>query len=152
MAYFVFPVVLVYCIMGLLIGALVVSIPEYGAEITQKSVQYYSDYYGSEAAGIAKYEQLGDKVDLMVPVFITRFLPHGIIGLLIIAIMSAAMSSLSSTINSLSAVSVEDLFNHKKQLNQKNYLKYSRISVLFWGVVCIGSAFFLGKAKVRLSK
>ncbi len=144
---FRFPVVLVYCIMGLLIGALVVSIPEYGAEITQKSVQYYSDYYGSEAAGIAKYEQLGDKVDLMVPVFITRFLPHGIIGLLIIAIMSAAMSSLSSTINSLSAVSVEDLFNHKKQLNQKNYLKYSRISVLFWGVVCIGSAFFFGKSE-----
>jgi SSS family transporter len=144
---FRFPVVLVYCIMGLLIGGLVVALPDYAAEINEKSIQYYADYFGSYEAGLAAFAEKGNKVDLMVPVFITRFLPHGVIGLLIIAIMSAAMSSLSSTINSLSAVSVEDLFNHKKQLDSKKYLRISRISVLFWGLVCIGSAFLFGKSE-----
>lgn len=144
---FRFPVVLIYCIMGLLIGGLVSALPDYAAEISEKSLNYYTDYYGSAEAGMLKFEEVGNKVDLMIPVFITRFLPHGVIGILIIAIMSAAMSSLSSTINSLSAVSVEDLFNNKGQLSQKKYLQVSRYSVLFWGFVCIGSAFFFGKSE-----
>ena len=45
----------------------------------------------------------------MVPVFIVSYLPNGVIGILIVAIMSAAMSSLSSAINSLSAVTMETL-------------------------------------------
>jgi len=144
---FRFPVVLVYSLMGLIIGGLIVALPDFAAELSEKSLHYYSDYYGSTAAGMAKLQEIGPKVDLMVPVFITRYLPHGIIGILIVAIMSAAMSSLSSTINSLSAVSVEDLFNNKGQLSQEKYIKYSRYSVLFWGVVCIGAAFFFGKSE-----
>jgi len=44
--------------------------------------------------------------DLLVPVFIVIYLPNGVKGLLLVAILAAAMSSLSSTINSLSAVTV----------------------------------------------
>ena len=40
-----------------------------------------------------------------------NYLPNGIIGILIVAILSAAMSTLSSTVNSLSAVSMEDFVN-----------------------------------------
>jgi Na+/pantothenate symporter len=55
------------------------------------------------------------------------------------------MSSLSSTINSLGAVTVEDLFNRgKNKLSQENYMKFSKISIVFWGVVCIASAYFFG--------
>ncbi len=50
----------------------------------------------------------------MIPVFIAKYLPHGFIGLLMVAILSAAMSSLSSTVNSLSAVSVEDFLIEAK--------------------------------------
>ena len=144
---FRFPVVLVYSLMGLVIGGLLVALPDFMKELSEKSLQYYSDYYGSAEVGMAKLQEIGTKVDLMVPVFITRYLPHGVIGLLIIAIMSVAMSSLSSTINSLSAVSIEDLFNNKGQLSSDRYIKYSRYSVLFWGVVCIGAAFFFGKSE-----
>ena len=143
---FRFPVVLVYSLMGLFIGALIVALPDFAAELSEKSLHYYTDYYGSEELGMLKLNEVGPKVDLMVPVFITRYLPHGVIGILIIAIMSAAMSSLSSTINSLSAVSIEDLFNNKGQLSKDRYVKYSRLAVLFWGVVCIGAAFFFGKS------
>ena len=61
-----------------------------------------------------------------------------------IGIMSAAMSSLSSTINSLSAVTVEDFFNRGDKLGDKKYMQISRLSVIFWGVVCIGAAFLFG--------
>lgn len=80
----------------------------------------------------------------MMPVFIINYLPHGMIGLLMIGIMSAAMSSLSSTINSLSAVTVEDVFKRKGIVNDDNYMQYSRYMVIFWGVVCIGAAFLFG--------
>ena len=61
-----------------------------------------------------------------------------------VAIFSAAMSSLSSGVNSLSAASVEDFFNRKKQLSTDVYMKYSKYATLFWGVVCIVLAFFTG--------
>ncbi len=116
-----FPITLTYCVMGLIIGTLVVENPDFRALIP------------------------ADKPDLMIPVFITEFLPHGIIGILMVAILSAAMSSLSSTVNSLSAATVEDFFNRGNQpLSEENYTKYSRWAVLFWGIVCLVLAFFTG--------
>jgi Na+/proline symporter len=81
----------------------------------------------------------------MLPVFIIKYLPHGLMGILIVGILSAAMSSVSATIHSLGAVTVEDLFNRGKvKLSEINYMKYSKISIVFWGVVCIASAYLFG--------
>lgn len=67
------------------------------------------------------------------------------IGMLMVGILSAAMSSLSSTINSLSAVSVEDFFNRgKNKLSNERYMNISKMAVIFWGAVCIGAAFLFG--------
>lgn len=129
-----FPVVLVYCIMGLIIGALVANSPEFLADIQQLTKQHFPE----------EFRTSGIKADLMMPVFILNYLPHGLIGLLMIGIMSAAMSSLSSTINSLSAVSVEDVFKKLGWVNDQNYMKYSRYMVIFWGIICIGAAFLFG--------
>ncbi len=130
-----FPVVLVYCIMGLFVGALLTLDPDFMKEIGQITQNHFPEEYAS----------LGYKADLMIPVFITRYLPHGFIGILMVAILSAAMSSLSSTVNSLSAVSVEDFFNTgKEKLSTKKYMKLSKIAVFFWGLVCIGSSFLFG--------
>ena len=115
-----FPVTLTYCLMGLIVGTMVATSADFKALIPV------------------------DKPDLMIPIFIKEYLPHGIIGILMIAILSAAMSSLSSTINSLSATSIEDLFNRDKQLENEKYLKYSKYAALFWGIFCIVFAFFTG--------
>lgn len=65
-----------------------------------------------------------------------------------VAILSAAMSSLSSTVNSLSAVSVEDFFNRgKRKLEGAAYMRTSKLMVLFWGVVCIACSFLFGGSK-----
>jgi solute carrier family 5 (sodium-dependent multivitamin transporter), member 6 len=116
-----FPVTLTYCIMGLVIGTLALGRPDFLAEIPR------------------------DKPDMMIPVFIRDYLPHGIIGLLMVAILSAAMSSLSSAINSLAAVTVEDFINRGRQLEGKIYMRYSRLAALFWGIVCIVLAAYAGE-------
>lgn len=130
-----FPVVLVYSIMGLIVGSLAISNPDFMAAIVDITKQHFPEEYASN----------GIKADLMMPVFILTYLPHGLIGLLMIGILSAAMSSLSSTINSLAAVSVEDLFKKKDDdLDSKKYMRFSKGAVLFWGIVCIGAAYLFG--------
>ncbi|MDC1226492.1 sodium/solute symporter [Algibacter sp.] len=133
-----FPVVLIYCIMGLVIGGLITLAPDFLEEIAMTTQKYFPDEYAAH----------GVKADLMVPVFIMKYLPHGLIGILMVGILSAAMSSLSSTVNSLSAVTVEDFFNRgEKKLSTKKYMFISKGSVVFWGLVCIASAFLFGGSK-----
>ncbi len=132
-----FPIVMVYCTMGLFVGALVTSSPDFLASIADMTQKHFPQ----------EFAEAGLKPDLMIPVFIVKYLPHGLIGILIIGILSAAMSSLSSTINSLSAVSMEDVFNRgkkRKHLSNEKYMKYSKSFVLFWGVVCITAAYLFG--------
>lgn len=135
---FRFPVVLIYCIMGLVIGGLISIAPDFLQDIATTTQKHFPEAYA----------QNGIKADLMLPVFIIKYLPHGLIGILMVGILSAAMSSLSSTVNSLSAVSVEDFFNRGKQkLSTKKYMSLSKAAVVFWGLICIGSAFLFGGSK-----
>ncbi|MEL7118215.1 MAG: sodium:solute symporter [Bacteroidota bacterium] len=115
-----FPITFIYCLMGLIIGTLAITQTGFMESIPS------------------------DKPDLMIPIFIRDYLPHGVIGILLVAIFSAAMSSLSSAINSLSAATVEDFFNRDKNLPNDKYMKYSRYAALFWGTICIVLAFFTG--------
>jgi SSS family transporter len=129
---FRFPVTLTYCIMGLVLGTLLLSDIGFQEQVT---LVY--------EANISSLE--GKKADLMVPVFIIKYLPNGIIGILLVAIMSAAMSSLSSTVNSLSAVTIEDFIKRfKGDLKDDQYVRYSRFLSVFWGLVCLFFAFFAG--------
>ncbi len=133
-----FPVVLLYCTIGLIIGGLVTLAPDFLQDISAMTQKYFPQ----------EFAESGTKPDLMIPIFITKYLPHGFIGLLMVGILSAAMSSLSSTVNSLSAVSVEDFFNRgEKKLSQKNYMLVSKFSVLFWGAVCMACSFLFGGSK-----
>lgn len=115
-----FPVTLCYCLMGLVLGTLAITEPAFGNRIP------------------------ADNPDLLVPLFIRDYLPAGLTGLLIVAIFSAAMSSVSSAINSLSAASVEDLYARGRQLSDAQYMRASKYASLFWGALCIGLAFFTG--------
>ena len=133
-----FPVVLVYCVMGLIIGYLVNNIPEFYESIQETTRIHYP----------GEYAKSGFKPDLMIPVFITNYLPNGLIGILMVGVMSAAMSSLSSTINSLSAVTIEDFFNSgEKKLEGKRYMFISKGLVVFWGSVCILAAYLFGNSQ-----
>lgn len=116
-----FPITLLYCAAGLVIGTFALTTPQFLKQIP------------------------ADHPDWMMPLFIVNYLPNGVIGILLVAILAAAMSSLSSAINSLSAVSVEDYCRYTgKQLTNRQYLVVSRYAGLFWGVVTICLSAFAG--------
>ena len=117
-----FPTVLLYCLMGLLIGTYALTTTEFSTLIPD------------------------DKPDYLVPVFIANYLPAGAVGLLVAAIMAAAMSSLDSALNSLSATTLQDfvLPAKKGEMTEQEQFRMSKYLTLAWGVVTIALAFFAG--------
>ena len=76
--------------------------------------------------------------DQVFPDFITKHMPSGLSGLVIAAIFAAAMSS---SLNSIAATAVNDLYKpFRPQRSDKHYLKVSHVLTLIWGVVQIGVA------------
>ena len=82
-------------------------------------------------------------VDSVFPQFIVSEMPVGFAGLLIAAIFAAAMSTLSSNINSVSAVITSDFY---KTLWSKTTLK-SSMSVARWAGIIVG-VFGIGMALI----
>lgn len=76
--------------------------------------------------------------------FILNYLPHGIIGLLLCVIISAAMSSTSGEINALAATTTMDYYQRlsKKEIRPKHALLMSKIFTLIWGIFAIFFALF----------
>ena len=87
-----------------------------------------------------------DKVDYMVPIFVLNYLPHGLIGFIVVALIAAFMSSLDSAINSLSAVTMRDIYQRyiKPDGDDRHNFMMSRVLTIFWGVVCTAFAFLVG--------
>lgn len=87
-----------------------------------------------------------DKLDYMVPIFVLNYLPHGLIGFIVIALIAAFMSSLDSAINSISAATMRDLYQRhiNPDANDRYNFMMSRVLTVFWGVVCTGFAFLVG--------
>jgi solute:Na+ symporter, SSS family len=81
------------------------------------------------------------KSDHIYPTFIVTRMPHGISGLLIAAILAAAMSNLSAALNSLSSSTMIDFyFRWRPEVDDQLKLRLSRMSTLFWAVVLAGLA------------
>jgi Na+/proline symporter len=77
-------------------------------------------------------------------------MPHGISGLLIAAILAAAMSNLSAALNSLSSTTMVDFYlRHRPQTSDRTRLALSRGSTVIWAVVLFALAVLSrGKGKV----
>lgn len=90
----------------------------------------------------ASLQSLGlTRGDEIFPLFVLEGLPSGISGLLIAAIVAAAMSTLSSSLNSLASSSVLDLFlPGREETSSGRGLRISRIMTVVWGAVFIGFA------------
>lgn len=106
---------------------------------------YTDAAYSTLAAGTATLP-VGDAFrtvggDRVFPDFITQHLPAGLSGLVVAAIFAAAMSS---SLNSIAATAVNDLYKpFKPNQSDKHYFKVSHWLTLLWGVVQIGVALLL---------
>lgn len=77
--------------------------------------------------------------DYVFLTFIINYLPHGVIGLLIAVIFSAAMSSTSSELNALASTTSIDFY--KRLINKKgsdsHYVTVSKALTFVWGLIAI---------------
>lgn len=119
---FRFPIVLGYCTLGLILGAYVAMNAEFMSRLPQGNYDY------------------------LLPMFVIEKVPAGAVGLIFIAIMAAAMSSLDSSINSLSAATLEDVVKKiwKQKFEPQQEMCISKLLTFSWGMFCIGFAFFVG--------
>ena len=81
------------------------------------------------------------RTDTIFPSFIVSHMPHGISGLLISAILAAAMSNLSAALNSLSSTTIVDFYARiSPQSTEERKVQLSRVATIGWGVVLFGFA------------
>ena len=76
------------------------------------------------------------KTDRIFPTFIVTEMPHLVSGLLIAAILAAAMSNLSAALNSLTSTSIIDFWLRLyPSSTEKSRMLLSRVGTLAWGLV-----------------
>lgn len=100
-------------------------------------------YYGDTGLGVPK------PADRIYPEFIWNHLPPGIAGLVIAAILAAAMSNLSAALNSLASTTVMDFYKPMVARNLPDgrvrdeawFLRLARHTTLAWGGVLLVIAF-----------
>src|SRR4030081_3200591 len=79
------------------------------------------------------------RADRIYPTFIVSRMPHGIAGLLIAAILAAAMSNLSAALNSLSSSSIMDFYvRFRRDVSEAGRLRLARLATRGWGRVALG--------------
>jgi SSS family solute:Na+ symporter len=77
--------------------------------------------------------------DYIFLTFVLNFLPHGLIGLLLAVIFSAAMSSTAGELNALASTTTIDFYKKfwSKSDDEKKDLRVSKLLTVAWGIVAI---------------
>jgi len=89
------------------------------------------------------------RADRIYPTFIVSRMPHGIAGLLIAAVLAAAMSNLSAALNSLSSSSIMDFYlrfrsgrrsGSDPEVSESGRLRLARLATVGWALALFGLA------------
>jgi SSS family solute:Na+ symporter len=88
----------------------------------------------------------GIKADGVFPHFIITQLPVGIIGLILSALLAAAISTLDADLNCLSAICVQDYYKRiKPNSTEKQHMFMSRLVIILSGITAILIALYYNK-------
>ena len=76
--------------------------------------------------------------------FVTRYLPVGLVGLILAAILSASMSASSAELSALASVTVIDIYKRlvRRDAPDRHYVRVSKAATVFWGLYAIAFAQF----------
>jgi SSS family solute:Na+ symporter len=87
--------------------------------------------------------------DYVFITFILKYLPHGLIGLLVTAFFAAALSSKSAELNALGSTTTVDVYRHivRREADDAHYVVASRVFTALWGLVAICFALFANLAE-----
>ncbi len=93
-------------------------------------------FYGQHPATFAS-------ADRIFPTFIVREMPVGVAGLLVAAILAAAMSNLSAALNSLSSTTVVDFYMRvRPEADDRERAIVSKSSTVMWALVLFAIAVY----------
>lgn len=89
------------------------------------------------------------KAEEVLSYFVSSNMYQGISGIVIAGVLAAAMSSLSSSINAISAVSVTDIYKRhlKKGRTDEHYVRVAKSISLASSLIMIGGAYWLSQAE-----
>lgn len=83
-------------------------------------------------------------VNYVFPVFVLQNMPAGLVGLIVAAILAAAMSSVAAELNSLSTATTIDFYARhvNPQGTDRELLRFARLSTFIWGLFsCVVATF-----------
>jgi SSS family solute:Na+ symporter len=113
-------------------------------------------FYGIGTALFAYYQARPERLDPLLPIdatfplFIAAELPVGVTGLIIAGIFAAAMSTVSSTINSVATLLAVDFYGRlAKSPTQEQSLRFAEWMTVLVGLVGIGLALVLSRYDVH---
>ena len=121
-----FPLVFVYCVLGLGLAA-------------------YAMEHADFLASLPRTESGGPNFNLVFPAFVQREFAPGLVGLAVVGLFAAAMSSIDSALNSLSASTVEDFYNRFRQGSELRLFILSKLTTLGWGLFAVVFSFQVEK-------
>jgi Na+/proline symporter len=80
------------------------------------------------------------------PTFVLTHLPPGVVGLILVAIFAAAMSTVESELTALSSATVIDFYRRyvKVDGSDAHYLTVSRVATFLWGAFATTCALYMG--------
>jgi len=109
---------------------------------------YFQQFPAPEAVEILDGTR---KAEQIFPFFFINYLPPGTTGLLIAAVLAAAMSSIDSSINSISTVGVVDIYRRHlvKGRDDRHYLGVARVFGCFAGMSMIVGAIILAYSETK---
>ena len=102
----------------------------------------------SEVLGLIRESEPGfSDTNYVFPTFVLTKLPVGVVGLILVAIFAAAMSTVESELTSLSTATVVDFYRRyvRKEAEDSHFLAVSRIATLFWGGFATFCALYMGR-------
>lgn len=115
-----------------------------GSEAAAKARAEYTAANKTMAAAEQRAISLAKQVDAkfpndvnyVFPTFVTKYMPAGVVGLIIAAIFAAAMSSISAELSALSTATVIDFYRRhlKPEASDRHYLRVAKYVTGFWGV------------------
>src|SRR6266508_1485596 len=90
---------------------------------------------------LAGADRPGMRGDAIYPTFVVERLPTGVAGLVVAAILAAAMSTVASSLNSLASASTHDFYAPLSGRRDAGHLlKVGRWMTLVWAVILVGGA------------
>jgi len=104
---------------------------------------FYQEFPAPEATAILSGAE--PKAEKIFPFFIVSNLPPGLSGLVLAAVAAAAMSSLDSSINAISTVSITDFYRRwfAKDRDERHYLRAARIVAIAASIIMVVGAWIL---------